>query len=61
MKPAPLCEVLRRIRPLAPKHKRDHLAVLIANEPKRSIRRQELELALREVMTRQLRKENRLQ
>lgn len=51
--------VLRRIRPLAPIHKVAHLRGLIASEPKRSIRRQELEAALKEVLNRQLRRETR--
>lgn len=55
----PIREILRRIRPLAPIHKVDHLRRLIASEPPRSIRRQELQLALRDVITRQLRKEGK--
>jgi hypothetical protein len=58
-RPTPICEVLRRIRPLAPFHKASHLRGLIASEPKRSIRRVELEAALKEVMNRQLKKELR--
>lgn len=42
--------VLRRIRPLAPFHKISHLRGLIASEPKRSIRRRELELALKDIL-----------
>lgn len=59
MKPTPIAEILRRIKPLAPIHKAAHLRGIIASEPKRSIRRHELELALKEVVTRQLKKENR--
>lgn len=59
MKPTPIHEVLRRIRPLAPFHQVAHLRGLIASEPKRSIRRRELEAALREIMRKQLRRENR--
>lgn len=55
----PIHAVLRRIRPLAPIHKVAHLRALIASEPKRSIRRQELEAALREIFTKQMRRENR--
>lgn len=56
----PICTILRRIKPLAPIHKAAHLRGLIASEPKRSIRRHELELALREIINRQLRKESRV-
>jgi hypothetical protein len=56
---APIHVVLRRIRPLAPVHKVAHLRGLIASELKRSIRRHELEEALKEILNRQLRKENR--
>lgn len=55
----PIHLVLRRIRPLANIHKADHLRKLIEIEPKRSIRRQELEFALRDVIIKQLRKEGR--
>lgn len=58
MKPS-IAQVLRRIRPLAPIHKAAHLRGLIASEPKRSIRRQELESALKEIVNRQLKKESR--
>jgi hypothetical protein len=56
---APIHVVLRRIRPLAPVHKVAHLRGLIASEPKRSIRRHELEEALKEIMTRQIKREGR--
>jgi hypothetical protein len=55
----PLHTVLRRIRPLAPVHKVAHLRGLIASEPKRSIRRVELEAALKDILNRQLRRESR--
>lgn len=55
----PVFEILRRIRPLAPIHKVDHLRRLIAVESPRSIRRQELEFALRDVITKQLIKERK--
>jgi hypothetical protein len=55
----PICEVLRRIRPLAPIHKAAHLRALIFAEPRRSLRRQELEAALKQIVNRQLRKESR--
>jgi len=58
MKPS-IAEILRSIRPLAPKLKADHLRSLIASEPRRSVRRCELEAALREVITKQLGREIR--
>lgn len=60
MKPSPIHEILRRIRPLAPFHQASHLRGLIASEPRRSIRRRELEAALQAIMNKQLRKENRV-
>lgn len=60
MKPVPICDVLRRIKPLAPIHKATYLRGLIASEPKRSIRRRELEAALKAIVQRELRRENRL-
>lgn len=59
MKPTPIHEVLRRIKPLAPFHQVSHLRGLIASEPRRSIRRRELEAALREIINRQIGRENR--
>jgi len=59
MKPTPIATILRRIRPLAPIHKAAHLRALIACEPCRSIRRVELEAALKHVINRELRRENR--
>jgi hypothetical protein len=60
MKPTPIHEVIRRIRPLAPIHKAAHLRGLIASEKKRSIRRVILEEALKDVVNKQLKKEVRL-
>lgn len=60
MKPTPIHEVLRRIGPLAPIHKAAHLRGLIASEPKRSVRRRELEAALKAIVNRQLKKETRV-
>jgi hypothetical protein len=54
---APIHVVLRRIRPLAPVHKVAHLRGLIASEPKRSIRRVELEAALKDIFTEEMAKE----
>jgi len=50
MKPPPIAQVLRRIRPLAVVHQVDHLRGVIASEPRRSVRRQELELALKDIL-----------
>lgn len=58
-KPTPIHEVLRRIKPLAPMHRISHLRGLIAGEPKRSIRRQELEAALKDLVTKQIKRESR--
>lgn len=59
MKPTPIATILRRIRPLAPQHKAAHLRALISLEPKRGIRRRELEDALKHVVNVQMRRENR--
>jgi len=59
MRQTPIHEVLRRIQRLPLEHKAAHLAALVRLEPKRSIRRGELETALKDIRTRQLRKENR--
>lgn len=58
-KPTPIATVLRRIRPLAPQHKVMHLRSLISQEPKRGIRRRELEEALKHIVNRELRRETR--
>lgn len=57
-KPTPIHEVLRRIRPLAPNHKAAHLRGLIASEPRRSVRRVELEAALKAIVNSALHKQN---
>lgn len=54
MKPTPLAQILRNIRPLARQHKIYHLRCLIASEPKRSIRRRELEAALKPILNDQI-------
>lgn len=59
MKPTPIFEVLRRIKPLAPFHQAAHLRGLISAEPRRSIRRHELEEALKAIVNRQLKREVR--
>jgi hypothetical protein len=59
MKPPSICQVVRRIQPLAPFHKACHLRALIASERKHSIRRVELEAALKHVVNNQLKKELR--
>ena len=55
----PIHLVLSRIKPLAPIHKAAHLRALISIEPPRSIRRQELEAALKAIVNRQLKRESR--
>lgn len=59
MRQTPIHEVLRRIQRLPLAHKAAHLSALVVLEPKRSIRRRELEIALKDIRTRQLRKETR--
>lgn len=59
MKVTPIHEVLRRIRPLAPVHKAAHLRGLIASERKHSMRRAELESALKDIVNKQLKIESR--
>lgn len=59
MKPTPIFVILRRIKPLAPFHQYAHLRELISTLPKRSVRRAELEAALQDLMTRQLKREKR--
>jgi hypothetical protein len=59
MKQTSIAEILRRIRPLANVHKAAHLRALIALEKKHSIRRRELEEALKAIVNRQLKRESR--
>jgi hypothetical protein len=59
MKPTPISEIIRRIRPLSPFHKACHLRAMIASERKHSIRRVELEAELKYVVNQQLKKELR--
>ncbi len=54
MKPTPIAEILRRIRPLSRQHKIYHLRGLIASEKKRSQRRAELEAALKPIVNGQI-------
>lgn len=58
MKPT-IFEVIRRIKPLSPFQQATHLRALIAGECLRSVRRREFEAALRQIVLRQLKKENR--
>lgn len=55
----PICIVARRIKRLPLAHQISHIRALVAKESPRSIRRVELEALLRDLVTRQLRKENR--
>lgn len=59
MKPTPIHEVLRRIKPLAPFHQAAHLRGLIASEKRRSVRRGEFEEALKALILKQIKRENR--
>ncbi len=59
MKPTPIYQILRRIKVLAPFRQVAHLRGLISSEPRRSIRRAELEAALKDLMVKQLKRENR--
>ncbi len=59
MKQTPIVEILRRIKPLSPIHKAAHLRALIGVEQPRSMRRAELEAALKEIITRQPKREGR--
>jgi len=54
MKHTPISEILRRIRPLAVIHQVDHLRGVIASEPRRSVRRRELESALKDIFNSEL-------
>jgi len=54
----PIHEILRRIGPLAAKHKAAHLRGIIASEPKRSQRRAELVAALQSIVNKDLQKAN---
>lgn len=60
MKPKPIYKVLHDIKVLAPFHQVCHLRGLISSEPRRSIRRAELEAALKALMLRQIKRENRV-
>lgn len=54
MKPTPIAEILRRIRPLSREQKIYHLRGVIAGEKKHSIRRAELEAALKPIVNAEL-------
>ena len=56
----PIAQVLSRIARLSLHQKIAHLRALIAVEPLRSIRREELIAALKPLMAKQLKKETRL-
>lgn len=69
MKPTPIAEILRRIRPLAQMHQAEHLRRHIAAEQgstdgkqnflKTSVRIRELQAALSDVQRRRLKREGR--
>lgn len=56
---ADIFTVLQRMRRLSRPHRIAHLRVLVLLEPPRSVRRHELEAALRREVLAQLKKENR--
>lgn len=58
MKPS-IAEVMRRIRPLSRQQKIFHLRAVIALEPKRGIRRAELEAILKPILNQQIKTEVR--
>ena len=55
----PIHVICRRIKPLSLPHQIHHLRSLVSMEKPRSIRRMELELLLKDRITRQLKKELR--
>ena len=55
----PIFTILRRMKPLPLAHQIAHVRHLVAQEKPRSVRRGELEALLKQLMLRQLRKENR--
>ena len=59
MKSTPIHQMLRQMQKLAPFHQQAYLNGQISSLPKRSVRRAELEFALRDLITRQLKRENR--
>lgn len=60
MKPT-IAEVIRRIRPLSRQQKIHHLRAVIAMEPKRGIRRHELEAILKPILNTQIKFEHRME
>lgn len=59
MSKTPIHQVLRDIKRLTPFLQACTLRGYISSEPKRSVRRQEFESALKALMNRQLKRENR--
>lgn len=59
MRLTPIADVLRKIQPLPPVLKAAHLRGMIASERKHSIRRHELEAALKHVVNKDLQRSNR--
>jgi len=60
MKPASICIISRRIKRLSLVQQIHHVRALVSKESPQSIRRHELECLLRDLMTKQLRKESRV-
>ena len=54
-----IAEVMRRIRPMSRQQKIHHLRSVISMEPKRGIRRAELEAILKPILNTQLKHEHR--
>jgi hypothetical protein len=59
MKQTPICEIIRRLRPLSLSHQIAHLRALIQLEKPHSFRRGELEALLKPKLTLQLKRETR--
>jgi hypothetical protein len=64
MKPTPIAEILRRIRPLAKQHQISHLRDIIASEQggniyRTSVRIRELQAALKDILNKQLKRESK--
>jgi hypothetical protein len=59
MKPTAICIVARRIKRLSLTQQIHHVRALVQKESPQSIRRHELEILLRDLMTKQLKRESR--
>jgi hypothetical protein len=61
MRPTPIHEIARRIKPMQPFQQLCTVRGHLSREPKRGIRRKELEALLQEIMTKQLKREAKVQ